>query len=49
MATGLLDQDGQKLWLKLGKVKTLLDGVLGEDNMVVNARGVKHHGREQLD
>lgn len=37
MATGLLDQDGEKLGLKLRKVKTLLDGILGKDNMIVNS------------
>ena len=48
LAASLLGQDGQQLWLQLRAVEALLEGVLGQDHVVVDTRGVQHHAAEQL-
>jgi hypothetical protein len=48
LAASLLGQDGQQLRLQLGAVEALLEGVLGQDHVVVDTRGVQHHAAEQL-
>ena len=49
VSVGLLHQGGQQLWLELHHVQAVLDGVLGEDDVVVDAGGVQDHRHEQLD
>jgi hypothetical protein len=48
LAASLLGQDGQQLWLQLWTVEALLEGVLGQDHVVVDTGGVQHHAAEQL-
>ena len=40
---GLLDEGRQQLRLQLRDVQAELDGVLSENHVVVNTRGVQHH------
>ena len=45
----LLHQGGQQLGLQLHHVQAVLDGVLGEDDVVVDAGRVEGDGHEELD
>ncbi len=48
LTASLLGQDGQQLRLQLWAVEALLEGVLGQDHVVVDTGGVQHHAAEQL-
>ena len=49
LSVGLLHQGGQQLGLELHHVQAVLDGVLGQDHVVVDTGGVQHHRHEELD
>lgn len=45
---GLLDERAQQLVLQVRHVQALLQGVLGQHHVVVDARLLQRHGDEQL-
>ena len=48
MAGRLLDQCADQLRLKLGHVQALLEGVLGQHHVVIDAGLIDRYGKEQL-